>query len=67
MDVKIEESWKNVLLPEFPKPYFEGIASFLHDQIKQGKTIYPPGKLIFNAFELTPFPALKVLLLGQDP
>jgi uracil-DNA glycosylase len=67
VDVKIEASWKNVLQPEFSKPYFEGIASFLGDEIKQGKTIYPPGKLIFNAFELTPFPALKVLLLGQDP
>ncbi|HNR27611.1 MAG TPA: uracil-DNA glycosylase [Bacteroidales bacterium] len=67
MDVKIEASWKNVLQPEFSKPYFEGIASFLHDEIRQGKTIYPPGKLIFNAFALTPFHALKVVLLGQDP
>ncbi|MFA5301280.1 MAG: uracil-DNA glycosylase [Bacteroidales bacterium] len=67
MDVSIESSWKKVLEPEFSKPYFENTASFLHAEKKQGKTIYPPGKQIFNAFEMTPFSALKVLLLGQDP
>lgn len=67
MDVKIEASWKEVLQSEFSKPYFERIVSFLHAQKENGKTIYPPGRLIFNAFELTPFNAVKVLLLGQDP
>ncbi|MFA5444338.1 MAG: uracil-DNA glycosylase [Bacteroidales bacterium] len=67
MDVTIEDSWKKILEPEFSKPYFENIVSFLHAEKKKGKTIYPPGKQIFNAFEMTPFSALKVLLLGQDP
>lgn len=67
MDVRIETGWKNVLKAEFSKPYFENIASFLHTEKEHGKIIYPPGKQIFNAFEMTPFSALKVLLLGQDP
>lgn len=67
MDVKIEESWKNVLKAEFSKSYFENIVAFLKTEKAQGKIIYPPGSLIFNAFEKTPFNKLKVLLLGQDP
>ena len=67
MDVRIEPGWKEVLKPEFSKPYFENLVSFLHKEKREGKTIYPPGNLIFNAFELTPFSRLKVLLLGQDP
>lgn len=67
MDVKIEESWKEVLQQEFSKPYFENIVALLKTEKVQGKTIYPPGSLIFNAFDKTPFNKLKVLLLGQDP
>jgi uracil-DNA glycosylase len=67
MDVKIEESWKKVLQAEFNKSYFENITAFLKTEKAQGKIIYPPGSLIFNAFEKTPFNKLKVLLLGQDP
>ena len=67
MDVKIEESWKEVLQQEFSKPYFENIVALLKTEKVQGKTIYPPGSLIFNAFYKTPFNKLKVLLLGQDP
>ena len=67
MDVRIEESWKRVLDGTFSKPYFENIAAFLKTEKAQGKIIYPPGSLIFNAFEKTPFKKLKVLLLGQDP
>lgn len=67
MDVHIEESWKAVLQPEFTKAYFENIAAHLKTEKAQGKTIYPPGSLIFNAFNKTPFNKLKVLLLGQDP
>jgi uracil-DNA glycosylase len=67
MDVQIEESWKKVLQAEFNKSYFENITAFLKTEKAQGKTIYPPGSLIFNAFEKTPFNKLKVLLLGQDP
>ena len=67
MDVQIEESWKKVLHAEFSKSYFENIVAFLKTEKVQGKTIYPPGSLIFNAFYKTPFKELKVLLLGQDP
>jgi len=67
MDVKIEESWKAVLKQEFTKPYFLQIATFLKTEKLAGKTIYPPGGLIFNAFNTTPFDHVKVVILGQDP
>jgi len=67
MDVKIEESWKEVLKPEFSKPYFQQAVTFVKTEKAQGKTIYPPGPLIFNAFDNTPFDNVKVVLLGQDP
>lgn len=67
MDVKIEDSWKEALEPEFTRPYFQEIAAFLKTEKMQGKTIYPPGNLIFNAFKHTPFDKVKVVLLGQDP
>ncbi|MGI8952205.1 MAG: uracil-DNA glycosylase [Chitinophagaceae bacterium] len=67
MDVKIEESWKEVLQHEFQKTYFQQITAFLKTEKAQGKIIYPPGSLIFNAFEKTPYNKLKVVLIGQDP
>ena len=67
MDVKIEESWKRVLAPEFEKPYFQELAHQLHEEKRAGRTIYPPGPLIFNAFNLTPFDQVKVVIIGQDP
>ncbi len=67
MDVTIEESWKEVLKTEFEKPYFQQIILFLKTEKAAGKTIYPPGKLIFNAFNNTPIDNVKVVLLGQDP
>lgn len=67
MDVKINESWKQVLHKEFDKPYFKELVEFLHNEKRIGKSIYPPGSLIFNAFELTPFDKVKVVILGQDP
>jgi uracil-DNA glycosylase len=67
MDVKIEASWKEILKDEFKKPYFLQISEHLKTEKKQGKTIYPPGPLIFNAFEKTPFDEVKVVILGQDP
>jgi uracil-DNA glycosylase len=67
MDVAIESSWKEELKEEFDKPYFEKIVQFLKEEKKAGKIIYPPGKLIFNAFECTPFSQLKVVIIGQDP
>lgn len=67
MNVKIEQSWKDALNGEFDKPYFEHLASFLHTEKETGKKIYPPGSLIFNAFNLTPFDKVKVVIIGQDP
>lgn len=67
MSVKIEESWKTALASEFSQPYFQAITTFLKNEIGAGKTIYPPGPLIFNAFNTTPFDEVKVVVLGQDP
>jgi uracil-DNA glycosylase len=67
MDVKIEPSWKEILKDEFSKPYFAQIALHLKTEKSQGKTIYPPGSLIFNAFNTTPADKVKVVILGQDP
>lgn len=67
MDVKIEPGWKSVLEEEFDKPYFTELAGFIKSEIKNGRQVYPPGKLIFNAFEKTPFDRVKVVILGQDP
>lgn len=67
MDVNIESSWKSELKEEFAKPYFEKIVNFLKEEKAAGKVIYPPGKLIFNAFECTPFDKVKVVIIGQDP
>lgn len=67
MDVQIEQGWKQILQDEFSKPYFEQIALFLKAEKKAGKVIYPPGPLIFNAFNTTPFDNVKVVILGQDP
>jgi len=67
MDVKIEPSWKAELKKEFKKPYFLQIATFLKTEKALNKVIYPPGTLIFNAFNQTPFNKLKVVIIGQDP
>lgn len=66
-DVRIEPSWKEALIDEFDQPYFQGIVSFLKNEKAAGKVIYPPGGLIFNAFDTTPFEKVKVVVLGQDP
>ena len=66
MDVKIEESWKNQLSFEFDRPYFEQLVNFVRNEYASG-TCYPPGSLIFNAFNQTPFDDVKVVILGQDP
>jgi uracil-DNA glycosylase len=67
MDVKIDDSWKEILKDEFNKPYFQQIVLHLKTERSQGKTIYPPGSLIFNAFNTTTFDNVKVVILGQDP
>jgi len=67
MDVKIEAGWKEILKNEFTKAYFQQVTAFLKTEKAQGKVIYPPGSLIFNAFDKTPFDKVKVVILGQDP
>lgn len=65
--VAIEESWKAVLHEEFEKDYFSKIKTFIVAEKARGKITYPPGSLIFNAFNRTPFEKVKVVILGQDP
>ena len=66
MNVKIEDSWKKVLGKEFEKPYFAQLTEFVRNEYSTG-TIYPPAKLIFNAFDHCPFDKVKVVIIGQDP
>ena len=66
-NVNIEPSWKEVLQEEFEKEYFQKIVSFIKEEKRKGKIIYPPGNLIFNAFWMTPFEEVKAVILGQDP
>jgi uracil-DNA glycosylase len=66
MDIRIEEGWKQVLADEFEQPYFSVLTDFVRNEYKT-HTIYPPAKLIFNAFDQCPFNQLKVVILGQDP
>ena len=67
MDVAIEESWKKILAPQFSQAYFQQLVAFLKQERAAGKTIYPAGGDLFNAFQFTPFDAVKVVILGQDP
>jgi uracil-DNA glycosylase len=62
----IEESWQVALADEFEAPYFEQLKSFLREEVRQ-HTVYPPGKQIFSAFNLTPLAAVRVVIIGQDP
>ena len=66
MKVKIEDSWQQHLGEEFDKPYFEALDAFVRSEYAR-TTCYPPGNLIFNAFNLCPFDRVKVVLIGQDP
>lgn len=67
MDVKIEKEWKEILKEEFEKEYFANLVNFLKKEKQEGKIIFPSGSKIFNAFELTPFSKVKVVIIGQDP
>lgn len=67
MNVRMEPSWAEALAPEFGKPYFEALVEELHRQKAEGVVIYPAGRNIFRAFELTPVQDVKVVILGQDP
>jgi uracil-DNA glycosylase len=66
MNVRIEESWKEVLLSEFEKEYFKDLANFVKEEYKN-HTVYPPGGKIFEAFNKTPFNKVRVVIIGQDP
>lgn len=67
MDVKIEQSWKDVLGAEFEKDYFKKLTDFVRAEYLSGKIIYPAAKNIFNAFNLCPLNNVKVVIIGQDP
>ena len=67
MDVKIEQSWKDVLSAEFEKDYFKNLTEFVRNEYLSGKVIYPEPKNIFNAFNLCPLDKVKVVIIGQDP
>ncbi len=66
LNPEIDSSWKAILHKEFNKDYFKKLKQFLLEE-KQNLTIFPKGKNIFNAFNLTPFNKVKVVILGQDP
>ena len=66
MNVQIEESWKKYLQGEFEQPYFAQLTEWVRQEY-QSTTCYPPGRLIFNAFNLCPFDKVKVVIIGQDP
>ncbi|MCR4922332.1 MAG: uracil-DNA glycosylase [Bacteroidaceae bacterium] len=66
MTVRIEESWGVRLAEEFDKPYFQALTQFVRQEYGQGQC-FPPGRLIFNAFDQTPFERVRVVILGQDP
>ena len=66
MNVKIDAAWKQHLYEEFDKPYFLQLTDAIRQEYQMG-TCYPPGSLIFNAFNLCPFDQVKVVIIGQDP
>ena len=66
MNVQIDPTWKEQLAPEFEKPYFGQLTTAVRQEYQQ-TTCYPPGRLIFNAFNLCPFDQVKVVIIGQDP
>lgn len=66
-DVKIESGWKEALSNEWEKPYFNRLREFLKAEKAAGYKVFPPGNLIFNAFDTTPFDQVKAVIIGQDP
>ena len=66
-NIKIDNSWKIELEDEFNSSYMSELRSFLKEQLSRGKIIFPPMNKIFNAFNLTPFQNVKVVIVGQDP
>jgi uracil-DNA glycosylase len=66
MDVRIEKSWKEKLGKEFEKEYFQSLTAFVKEEYRT-KQVFPPGNMIFNAFDLCPFDEVKAVIIGQDP
>jgi uracil-DNA glycosylase len=66
MDVRIEKSWKEKLGKEFEKEYFQSLTAFVKEEYRT-KQVFPPGNMIFNAFDLCPFEEVKAVIIGQDP
>ncbi|GAB1258184.1 uracil-DNA glycosylase [Aurantivibrio plasticivorans] len=66
-EIKLDPTWLAVLEEEFKKPYMQALKTFLQQEKQQGKIIYPPGDVIFNALDSTPFDQVKVVIIGQDP
>lgn len=66
MNVRIEPSWRSLLQQEFDKPYFHALAEAVRNEYQCG-VVYPPARLIFNAFDQCPLPSVKVVIIGQDP
>ncbi len=66
MDVRIEKSWKEKLVKEFEKEYFQSLTAFIKEEYRT-KQVFPPGNMIFNAFDLCPFDEVKAVIIGQDP
>lgn len=68
MEVRMEAGWKNALMPEFSKPYFQALAERVRKEYSSsGINIYPPAGKIWAAFDSTPFDSVKVVIIGQDP
>ncbi|AYC33931.1 uracil-DNA glycosylase [Pseudomonas cavernae] len=65
--IKLEAGWKEALREEFDKPYMHELRAFLLNERQAGKTVFPPGPLIFNALNSTPLGQVKVVIIGQDP
>lgn len=66
-EIRLEASWKEHLADEFTQPYMARLRAFLLERKRSGATVYPPGRLIFNALDSTPFDRVKVVIIGQDP
>jgi uracil-DNA glycosylase len=66
-EIRLESSWKSRLQDEFGQPYMAALRQFLLERKRAGTAVYPPGDLIFNALNSTPFDSVKVVILGQDP
>jgi len=66
-EIRLETSWKERLADEFEQPYMQRLRAFLLERGRAGATIFPPGRLIFNALDSTPFDRVEVVIIGQDP